>query len=173
MVFACEDSGMKSSKELPRKERERLRHRQEILAAAMRLFAEKGFHDVSMQEIAAKAEFATGTLYKFFTSKEALFDELTHNCGQRIVGDLTVILDGPGDEVDRLRTFIRRQRAIGLTSWPTRPWNAFGAPHSPCQHLRISPGNSIAASAFNRAPTGGLSAGKAYGKGTGSQSTVT
>lgn len=103
---------MKSSKELPRKERERLRHRQEILSAAMRLFAEKGFHNVSMQEIAAKAEFATGTLYKFFTSKEALFDELTHNCGQRIVGDLTVILDGPGDEVDRLRTFIRRQPAL-------------------------------------------------------------
>jgi len=103
---------MKSSKELPRKERERLRHRQEILSAAMRLFAEKGFHNVSMQEIAAKAEFATGTLYKFFTSKEALFDELTHNCGQRIISDLTAILDGPGDEVDCLRTFIRRQPAL-------------------------------------------------------------
>lgn len=103
---------MNSATKLSRRERERLRHRQEILSAALRLFAEKGFHNVSMQEIAAAAEFATGTLYNFFASKEALFEELTQNCGDRIASDLTAILDGPGDEVDRLRTFIRRQPAL-------------------------------------------------------------
>ncbi len=103
---------MKSVTKLSRRERERLRHRQEILSAALRLFAEKGFHNVSMQEIAAAAEFATGTLYNFFASKEALFEELTQNCGDRIVSDLTAILDGSGDEADRLRTFIRRQPAL-------------------------------------------------------------
>jgi len=48
--------------ELSRRERERLRHKQEILSAALRLFSAKGFHKVSMQEIASAAEFATGTL---------------------------------------------------------------------------------------------------------------
>jgi TetR/AcrR family transcriptional regulator len=66
------DSKMNEN-ELPRKERERLEHRRLILETAMKLFAEKGFHDVSMNEIALKAEFAVGTLYKFFSSKEELY----------------------------------------------------------------------------------------------------
>ena len=38
----------------PRKEREKLRHRQEILSVALRLFADKGFYHVSMHEIAVE-----------------------------------------------------------------------------------------------------------------------
>ncbi|MBW1921133.1 MAG: helix-turn-helix transcriptional regulator, partial [Deltaproteobacteria bacterium] len=37
--------------QLTRRERERLRHRKEILEAAVELFSEKGFYNVSMQEI--------------------------------------------------------------------------------------------------------------------------
>ena len=103
---------MTDNAKLSRRQRERRRHKEEILAAALKLFSEKGFHAVSMQEIATAAEFATGTLYNFFASKEALFEELTHSRGDRIVSDLTAILDGPGEEVDRLRTFIRRQPAL-------------------------------------------------------------
>jgi len=103
---------MTEQEKLSRRERERRRHKAEILSAAVKLFSEKGFHNVSMSEIAAAAEFATGTLYNFFASKEALFDELAQTCGDRIVNDLVAILDGPGDEVDRLRAFIRRQPAL-------------------------------------------------------------
>lgn len=56
-----------------RKERERARHRREILDAAERLFAEKGFHGATTEEIAHRAEFAVGTLYKFFASKEEIY----------------------------------------------------------------------------------------------------
>jgi AcrR family transcriptional regulator len=103
---------MTTNTKLSRRQRERQRHRNEILSAALRLFSQKGFHEVSMQEIAAEAEFATGTLYNFFPSKEALFEELTQSCAERIITDLSAILDVPGDEVDRLRTFIRRQPAL-------------------------------------------------------------
>ncbi len=58
---------------LSRREREKLRHRRQMLAAALDLFSEKGFHNVSMHEIAKKAEFAIGTLYKFFKNKEDLY----------------------------------------------------------------------------------------------------
>jgi len=51
---------------LPRREREKLRHRRQMLAAALDLFSEKGYHNVSMHEISKRAEFAIGTLYKFF-----------------------------------------------------------------------------------------------------------
>ena len=61
---------------LPRREREKLQKRKELLAAALGLFSEKGYHNVSMHEIAEKAEFAVGTLYKFFQDKEDLYKAL-------------------------------------------------------------------------------------------------
>jgi TetR/AcrR family transcriptional regulator len=61
---------------LPRRERERLRYREEILDAALELFSESGYHNVSMQEIADKAEFAVGTLYNFFDNKRDLYKAL-------------------------------------------------------------------------------------------------
>jgi AcrR family transcriptional regulator len=56
-----------------RKEREYLVHRREILSAAERVFAAKGFFPTTMSEIAEEAEFGTGTLYKYFKSKEDLY----------------------------------------------------------------------------------------------------
>jgi AcrR family transcriptional regulator len=56
-----------------RKEREFLAHRREILSAAERVFAAKGFFPTTMSEIAHEAEFGTGTLYKYFKSKEDLY----------------------------------------------------------------------------------------------------
>ena len=65
-----------TDQKLPRREREKLRQRREMLAAALDLFSQKGYHNVSMQEIAEKAEFAIGTLYKFFQNKEDLYKAL-------------------------------------------------------------------------------------------------
>jgi len=92
---------------LTRKEREKLRHKEEILSAALHLFSDKGFHNVSMQEIAQASEFAVGTLYNFFESKEMLFDEMVRNCGDKITSTLLAVLDGPGTEVERLTNLIR------------------------------------------------------------------
>ncbi|MFH1740381.1 MAG: TetR/AcrR family transcriptional regulator [bacterium] len=61
---------------LPRKEREKLMHRKMILTAALSLFSEKGYHNISMHQIAEKAEFGIGTLYKFFQNKEELYKAL-------------------------------------------------------------------------------------------------
>jgi len=96
-----------AKKHLSRKQRERLRHRQEILDTSLKLFSERGFHNVSMQQIAEASEFAVGTLYNFFDSKEMLFEELMSSNGERIIATLVAILDAPGTEVDRLTNFIR------------------------------------------------------------------
>lgn len=48
-------------------------HRREILSAAEKVFAAKGFFPTTMSEIAREAEFGTGTLYKYFKSKEDLY----------------------------------------------------------------------------------------------------
>jgi AcrR family transcriptional regulator len=56
-----------------RKERETLRRRDELLSAAAKLFAHKGYFRTTMAEIAAKAEFALGTIYQFFRNKEDVY----------------------------------------------------------------------------------------------------
>lgn len=92
---------------LPRREREKLRQRQEILAAALDLFSEKGYHNVSMHEIAAKAEFAIGTLYKFFQNKEELYKTIILEECDKFDEALTRAIATPGDEIEKLRTYIR------------------------------------------------------------------
>ncbi|MCW7754090.1 TetR/AcrR family transcriptional regulator [Desulfobotulus sp. H1] len=56
-----------------RKEREFVQRRESILNTALDLFAKKGFHKVSMSEIARDSEFSVGSLYNFFPNKEALY----------------------------------------------------------------------------------------------------
>jgi len=98
--------------ESSRRERERQQHREEILSAALQLFAEKGFSNVSMQEIAAAAEFATGTLYNFFSSKENLFFELLVATAEESLGMILPALDGPESEDVKLSRFIRLHERI-------------------------------------------------------------
>jgi len=56
-----------------RREREREQRRAEILSAAERIFAAKGFHESSVESIAEAAGFASGTIYLYFQDKEALY----------------------------------------------------------------------------------------------------
>lgn len=58
---------------ISRKEREYLANREEILSSAEKVFAAKGFFPTTMSDIAREAEFGTGTLYKYFKSKEELY----------------------------------------------------------------------------------------------------
>ncbi|OHB57253.1 MAG: hypothetical protein A2Y12_16825 [Planctomycetes bacterium GWF2_42_9] len=91
---------------LTRKEREKIRHKGEILNTAMDLFSEKGFHNVSMQDIAARSEYAVGTLYNFFQSKEQLFDELRNDCADKILQILCPILESEKPEKEKIQSFI-------------------------------------------------------------------
>jgi TetR/AcrR family transcriptional regulator len=92
---------------LPRRERERLRQRREMLATALDLFSQKGYHNVSMQEIAEKAEFAIGTLYKFFQSKEDLYRTLIlERCDDFKEACLQAMAQSD-DEVEQLRLYVR------------------------------------------------------------------
>jgi len=92
---------------LPRREREKVAQRQDMLAAALELFSNKGYGNVSMQEIAEKSEFAMGTLYKFFRSKEDLYRALTLELFNKFHNALTKAIEEPGEEIDKLRSFVK------------------------------------------------------------------
>ena len=92
---------------LPRREREKLRQRQEILMAARDLFSKKGYHCVSMHEIAQNAEFAIGTLYKFFQNKEDLYKALVLEQWDRFEEAVTCAMNESDDEIEKLRNYVR------------------------------------------------------------------
>jgi AcrR family transcriptional regulator len=46
--------------------------RQQILAAAAKVFADKGFHRATIREVAQAAGIADGTIYNYFKNKDAL-----------------------------------------------------------------------------------------------------
>jgi len=95
------------ARKLPRREREKLRQRQEMLAAAFDLFSQKGYHNVSMHEIAEQAEFAIGTLYKFFQNKEDLYKALVLEQCDKFEEAITRAIGDGDDEVEKLRNYVR------------------------------------------------------------------
>jgi TetR/AcrR family transcriptional regulator len=102
----------------PRREREKLRQRQEILGTALDLFSQKGYHNVSMHEVALKAEFAIGTLYKFFQNKEDLYKALVLEQADKFHDALAQALEEPGDEIERLRNYIRTKGRLCCSNLP-------------------------------------------------------
>lgn len=65
--------------QISRKDRERARHRREILDAAERIFARNGYHATTVEAVAKEAEFAVGTLYKFFKGKEDIYTHVVES----------------------------------------------------------------------------------------------
>src|SRR5919197_649187 len=58
--------------------------REEVLAAAGRVFAKRGFHGTSLEAIAEEAGFSRGAVYYNFADKEELFLELLdRRCAER------------------------------------------------------------------------------------------
>jgi AcrR family transcriptional regulator len=53
--------------------------RSRILHAALEEFSEKGFHTTTIDSIAERAGIAKGTVYRYFSTKEALFSALKEN----------------------------------------------------------------------------------------------
>ena len=103
---------------LPRREREKLRQRQEMLAAALDLFSQKGYHNVSMQEIAEKSEFAIGTLYKFFQNKEELYKALVLELCDEFEDSILGAIEQPQDETEKLRSYVRAKTEVFRRNLP-------------------------------------------------------
>jgi len=97
---------------LSRREREKLWQRREMLTAAIELFSEKGYHNVSMREIAKKAEFAIGTLYKFFKNKEDLYKSIIVEQADMFHEALTKALAERDDEIEKLQNYVQVKGAV-------------------------------------------------------------
>ncbi|TVX88277.1 TetR/AcrR family transcriptional regulator [Paenibacillus agilis] len=80
--------------------------KQSIMEEALALFAEKGYHQTSIQEIADRTGIAKGSVYSFFRSKEELMMTIFEHYHQQIYGALQHILQEPLSSRDKLEQLI-------------------------------------------------------------------
>ncbi|MEN6330182.1 MAG: TetR/AcrR family transcriptional regulator, partial [Methanobacteriaceae archaeon] len=90
-----------------RKEKEREIRRKDIIDAAEELFFAKGFDNVSMNDIAAQAEMARGTLYLYFKNKNDIYAAIAIRAA-KVLGEMF-------SEVPTDLTGIEKIRALSST----------------------------------------------------------
>jgi AcrR family transcriptional regulator len=76
-------------KEPTRRSREKAARREQLLAAASRLFAERGFRAVSIEDLASEAGVSGPALYRHFDSKESILADLLINVSERLLREGT------------------------------------------------------------------------------------
>src|SRR5215831_14564033 len=96
-------TGQPSLKERQRQEREQL-----ILQAADELLLERGYHETSIDDIAARVGISKGTVYLHFASKEDLVVALFERGMEHLLRTIDEILAAPGSPRARLEAILRR-----------------------------------------------------------------
>src|SRR5262245_22582005 len=79
--------------------------REHVLDAAEEVFSRKGFHEATIKEIAAVAEFSVGAVYGFFENKDDLFVQVMERRGAALVPamhDLLADDRAPGEQLHAL-----------------------------------------------------------------------
>jgi AcrR family transcriptional regulator len=88
-------------------DRRRQQTREHLLAAAARVFAERGFHGATLDAVAAAAGFSKGAVYSNFKSKEDLFLSLLESAYGREMESIRATIDASDLPVEaRLTDFL-------------------------------------------------------------------
>lgn len=93
--------------------------RKQILQTAMDVFAEKGFRNTDVQEIADRCSIGKGTVYRYFESKENLFWEVGRTIFIRMEGLLEEIQSLPLPALQKMERFILESCEF-LAEYPAR-----------------------------------------------------
>ncbi len=78
---------------------------QRILQAAVKVFAEKGFFNSRISEIAKEANVADGTIYLYFKNKDDILISLFEEEFGKIVEEMRRKLEEEGDPLQKIRKF--------------------------------------------------------------------
>lgn len=75
---------------------------EQMLAVAGEVFAERGFHGASMDDIAERSDISKPMLYAYFSSKEGLYSAYMDRVGGELLAAMDAVIDpalAPGDQV--------------------------------------------------------------------------
>jgi AcrR family transcriptional regulator len=81
--------------------------RTQILEAAMQVFAERGFHQARMDDIAERSGLSKGALYLYYTSKDAIIAALMRSLFTLELRGTRALLDAPDPVAERLIAITR------------------------------------------------------------------
>jgi AcrR family transcriptional regulator len=79
-----------------------------ILSSAKRLFAARGFHGVSVSDLAREVGLPVGSIYTYFDSKEAIVETVLEEGWKAFAASLEAVLSGPGGPDERLSLVVYR-----------------------------------------------------------------
>ena len=87
-------------------------NRDKILACAQKLFYERGYDAVGVQEIVDAAGITKPTMYHYFKSKHGLLENLLDEYGNQFLGELEKEIEKDGSYEDVLRNFVYKYISV-------------------------------------------------------------
>ena len=91
--------------------------RDQIVATAATLFAERGYHGVSVGELGAACGISGPALYRHFASKDAVLAEMLVGISQRLLAEGRRRTAAAPDD----RRWLRWSRGTSSSRWSTGP----------------------------------------------------
>lgn len=88
--------------------------RSAMMQAAVRVFAEKGYHAATVRDVVAAAEVAVGTFYFYFPDKETLFVYLYEETAEFLIQAIEQALKGRATLPMKVETAIQAYANIGV-----------------------------------------------------------
>lgn len=88
-----------------------------LLEAAVRVFAQKGFHGARVGDVAAEAGVAHGLVYHYFSSKDELLETIFRETWTALLAAMREVEEGD----DPAREQLRKVGAIVLRTWTRDP----------------------------------------------------
>ncbi|GAB3766233.1 AcrR family transcriptional regulator [Nocardioides ginsengisegetis] len=81
--------------------------RDELLGIAAGLFAEKGFKNTTVRDIAEASGILSGSLYHHFDSKESMVDEILSSFQEQLFADYDAVLKSDADARTKIEQAVR------------------------------------------------------------------
>lgn len=82
------------------RERRRQQTRDVLIASAAEVFAERGFDGTSLEEVAERAGFTRGAIYKNFAGKEELFFAVIEHLNEQVIDAFRAVAPTSGNAED-------------------------------------------------------------------------
>jgi AcrR family transcriptional regulator len=85
--------------------------RQQVLDAAIRALAERGYARTSVSDIASAAKMSKGAVHYHFESKDDLIAQVLDHCAAAMRARVRAAWESPGEPAERIRRALREMRA--------------------------------------------------------------
>lgn len=96
----------------PASDEVRARRCEEILEAAGKLFAERGYSEANTQQLADRLRVGKGTIYRYFPTKQDLFLAAVDRLMQKLTAAVDACLTPGGDPLDQIAAAVRTYLAF-------------------------------------------------------------